>query len=42
MKHILILITSLFYVATTWAQEDQAQKYVEKEHYSKATTIYKN
>lgn len=42
MKHILILITSLFYVATTWAQEDQAQKYVEKEQYSKATTIYKN
>jgi tetratricopeptide (TPR) repeat protein len=41
MKHILILISTLFCALTTWAQEDQAQKYVEKEQYSKATTIYK-
>lgn len=41
MKHVIIFISTLFISSTLWAQDEQAQKYVEKEQYSKANGIYK-
>lgn len=42
MKHVIIFITTLLISFTLSAQDEQAQKYVEKEQYSKANVIYKN
>lgn len=43
MKHVIIFISTLFLISSSvFAQDEQAQKYVEKEQYSKATVIYKN
>lgn len=42
MKHIIIFISTLLISFSLLAQDDQAQKYVEKEQYSKANIIYKN
>lgn len=41
MKHVIIFISTLFISFSLWAQDEQAQKYVEKEQYSKANAIYK-
>jgi len=42
MKHVIIFISSLLISFSISAQDEQAQKYVEKEQYSKANIIYKN
>jgi tetratricopeptide (TPR) repeat protein len=42
MKHVIIFISTLLISSALWAQDEQAQKYVEREQYSKANTIYKN
>lgn len=42
MKHVIIFISALLFSFSLFAQEEQAQKYVEKEQYSNANTIYKN
>ena len=42
MKNLIIFISSLLLAFSASAQDEQAQKYVEKEQYVKAITIYKN
>jgi tetratricopeptide (TPR) repeat protein len=42
MKHIIIFISALLLSFSILAQDEQAQKYVEREQYSKANVIYKN
>lgn len=45
MKYLIRCIATTFIslsVTSVFAQEEQAQKYVEKEQYAKASTIYKN
>ncbi|WP_157447033.1 tetratricopeptide repeat protein [Cytophaga aurantiaca] len=42
MKHVIIFISALLISLSISAQDEQAQKYVEKEQYSNANIIYKN
>ncbi|MBC7450650.1 MAG: tetratricopeptide repeat protein [Cytophagales bacterium] len=42
MKHTLLLLTALFISLITSAQNEQAQKLVEKEKYNAAATVYKS
>jgi len=41
MKHVIVFISALFTSFAVFAQNDQAQKYVEKEMYNSAASIYK-
>ncbi len=41
MKHVIIFISTLLISFSVFAQNEQAQKFVEKEMYNSATSIYK-